>query len=163
MTIQHCEFSRNPDGSYDLLLYLEGRMQAEFADDFFHNRPFKHLDGVFRKAGRVIRIRTVKLVIAGTLVAAIPFSSAAVHASGEYAMSYVYFGTAAQQIQNIARAADTLDVVSPSYFNLNRDGSLALSGVSTSFLSAMRERGLRVVPFLSNCLLYTSPSPRDRG
>ena len=150
MTIQHCEFSRNPDGSYDLLLYLEGRMQAEFADDFFHNRPFKHLDGVFRKAGRVIRIRTVKLVIAGTLVAAIPFSSAAVHASGEYAMSYVYFGTAAQQIQNIARAADTLDVVSPSYFNLNRDGSLALSGVSTSFLSAMRERGLRVVPFLSN-------------
>lgn len=68
----------------------------------------------------------------------------------KYAMSYVYFGTASQQIQNVTSTNNSINTVSPSYFNINSDGTLKLNNVSLDFINAMRKKGIKVVPFLSN-------------
>lgn len=134
----------NPDGSVDILLFPGGG--EELARELF---PFRALRSP--EARRVLYVRAVKVVLAGGLAVTLPLSSLASRRTGDnYAMSYIYFGTAEQQTQNALRAADVLDVISPSYFDLNADGSLKLNAVSQSFVSSMHSRGIRVVPFLSN-------------
>ena len=50
---------------------------------------------------RILCVRAVKIVAAGGLVLSIPFSSLATRTQKDnYAMSYIYFGTAEQQMQN---------------------------------------------------------------
>ena len=151
MIYSEWELQRNSDGSFDLILHLEGEVQAEFAADFFQHELIQKIGKGLSQAGRIVRIRSVRMIVAGALVLAMPFASASAQSSSaQYAMSYVYFGTAAEQIKNIARTGDTLDTVSPSYFDLNTDGSLKLNTPSASFLDAVRKQGLKVVPFLSN-------------
>ena len=136
-------------GRTEVTIYLEP--DTEFSADFFSSQGFQEVIRRVKAGGKTTAVRTVKLVVAGALVLTIPLTALSGRASQEsYAMSYVYFGTPAEQIRNVARAANTLDMVSPSYFDLNADGSLKLNSVSSSFMNAMRQQGLRVVPFLSN-------------
>ncbi len=68
-----------------------------------------------------------------------------------YNMSYVYFGSSASYIRHMDRTKDSLDEISPNYFNLNEDGTLALtSAVDQTFVDEMHRRGVSVVLFLSN-------------
>lgn len=135
----------NPDGSVDLLLFPSP--DAEWAAELRPGRMLKKLG----EQKRILCVRAVKIVAAGGIVLSIPFSSLAIRTQKDnYAMSYIYFGTAAQQIQNALAAADVLDVISPSYFDLNADGSLKLNAVSTQFIGTMKANGIKVVPFLSN-------------
>ena len=79
----------------------------------------------------------------------IPYSQ--VIAKGpRYAMSYIYFGSNASQMEYISLAQDTLAVISPSYFDLNQDGSLKINKISESYVNTVHDKGIRVVPFLSN-------------
>lgn len=134
----------NPDGSVDLLLFPRGG--EELARELFPHSALRTPE-----ARRVLYVRAVKVVLAGGLAITLPLSALAVRKTEDhYAMSYIYFGTAEQQTQNALRAADVLDVISPSYFDLHADGSLKLNTVSSRFVSSMHERGIRVVPFLSN-------------
>ena len=134
----------NPDGSVDILLFPGG--SAELAREFLPPRALRTPE-----ARRVLYVRAVKVVLAGGLAVTLPLSALAARKTADnYAMSYIYFGTAEQQTQNALRAADVLDVVSPSYFDLNADGSLRLNAVSSGFIDSMHSRGIRVVPFLSN-------------
>ncbi len=142
----HAYLHPNGDGSYDLILET-GRFDAEFALDFF--RRGGGLAGLFPASS--VRIRMVKLLVAGSLLLAIPFTQfTAAQDDVRYAMSYVYFGSVATQIRNVLAAKDALSVASPSYFDLNADGSLKLGYVSEDFIRTMHANGIRVVPFLSN-------------
>lgn len=138
----------NGDGTYDIWIEL-GRYDTEFALDFFHGKgPGELLDYVKKHR---LAIRAVKLVLAGSLLLSIPFTQfSGATEDVRYAMSYVYFGTPAQQINNVLQSGDTLSVISPSYFDINSDGSLKLNNVSAEFVTAMHNNGIRVVPFLSN-------------
>ncbi len=68
-----------------------------------------------------------------------------------YNMSYVYFGSSGSYVPHMDRTNDSIDEISPNYFNLNKDGSLALtSAVDRAFVDEMHRRDIFVVPFLSN-------------
>lgn len=66
-------------------------------------------------------------------------------------MSYVYFGDSAAYTGYVDDTDGSLDDISPSYFDLNEDGSLKLTiAVDRNFINEMHKRGLKVTPFLSN-------------
>ncbi len=146
VNIMQTYYRKNGDGSLDIILYISAEEMA---------LDFSSLKKLFwsgaERTDRIALVRKVKIVIAGTLVLSIPFSFfAKVGANDRYAMSYVYFGTGEAQIESVAKAEDTLSVVSPSYFNLTDSGSLAMASLSENFISRMHAQGVRVVPFLSN-------------
>jgi len=69
----------------------------------------------------------------------------------KFNMSYIYFGSTSKYTYYVNRTNGSLDVISPSYFDLNDNGTLKLtSTVSTSFINEMHNIGVKVVPFLSN-------------
>lgn len=95
------------------------------------------------------------LVIAGLLLLSttlLPKTSVeAASASSKFNMSYVYLGIGGDYIKHVDAAKGALQTVAPSYFELNADGSLRLSkDMSADFVKAMHDRGLHVVPYLSN-------------
>lgn len=63
-------------------------------------------------------------------------------------MSYLYGNY--NYIKLIRRTNNSVDEVSPSYFDLNADGSLLLNKVDETFVSDAHKEGVRVTPFLSN-------------
>jgi spore germination protein YaaH len=66
-----------------------------------------------------------------------------------YNMSYLYFDP--KQFDNhIDATKGTLHTVSPSFFDLQADGSLKLNSIDRNWVRSIHERGMRVVPFLSN-------------
>ncbi|SDO68838.1 Spore germination protein YaaH [Paenibacillus sp. yr247] len=71
-------------------------------------------------------------------------------AQGKYNMSYLYIGSPDSYISQVDKSGQTLDVVSPSYFHINTDGSLQVDTIQTAFITEMHRRGKKVVPFLSN-------------
>jgi spore germination protein YaaH len=63
-------------------------------------------------------------------------------------MSYLYGRF--NYITLVNNTNDSLDEVSPSYFDLNPDGSLKLNTVDMNFVNEMHRQGIKIVPFLSN-------------
>ena len=76
---------------------------------------------------------------------------AAAGSKNKFSMSYIYFGNTSLYKGLVDNTRDSLDDISPSYFDLNTDGSLKLTqSLDTSFISKMHEKGIKVTPFLSN-------------
>lgn len=72
-------------------------------------------------------------------------------AASRYNMSYIYFGNTNSYYHHVESTQNTLDEISPSYFNLKDDGNLELSlAVDTRFISEMHKKEIKVIPFLSN-------------
>ncbi|MBQ3053292.1 MAG: S-layer homology domain-containing protein [Clostridia bacterium] len=136
---------KNIDGSYTLFIYLTS-FNVEFSDELSDREIMSRV----RKKYKNIVIKTVKVVLASGMVISIPFSSLAKEDKDKFAMSYVYFGSVATQVENVKRSSKVLDVVSPSYFDLHSDGSLDVKNLSIDFISQMKAQGIKVVPFLSN-------------
>lgn len=66
-------------------------------------------------------------------------------------MSYIYFGNSGTYLKYVEQTKDSLQAISPSYFDLNDDGSLKLTrSVDKSFISEMHKKNIKVIPFLSN-------------
>ncbi|THE11927.1 LysM peptidoglycan-binding domain-containing protein [Bacillus timonensis] len=66
-------------------------------------------------------------------------------------MTYLYFGNTKSYISQIDRTKGNMNLVAPSYFDLNQDGSLKITTqFDPTFVSEMHNRGIKVVPFLSN-------------
>ncbi|WP_251554812.1 LysM peptidoglycan-binding domain-containing protein [Neobacillus muris] len=66
-------------------------------------------------------------------------------------LGYMYFGNTSEYVNMVNATANSVNTVSPSYFDINSDGTLKLTySLDPSFISAMHLRGVRVVPFLSN-------------
>lgn len=71
-------------------------------------------------------------------------------AQGKFNMSYLFSGAPSTYTSQVNKSGDTLDVVSPSYYHINEDGSLEVTDLEASFITEMHRQGKRVVPFLSN-------------
>ncbi|MFJ5760696.1 glycosyl hydrolase family 18 protein [Neobacillus sp. NPDC093182] len=66
-------------------------------------------------------------------------------------MGYLYFGSSSDFVNTMNQTEGTINVVSPTYFNLNSDGSLQLTNQTDRyFIASMQKSDVRVVPFLSN-------------
>ncbi len=141
---------RNFDNTYTLVIYVD-IFTTEFADDFFGKSLKKITDSERFEKYRSFIIKTVKYVFAGGIVITVPFSGfVSAHEDKSYGLSYVYFGSIADQIENVKKSSEVIDAVSPSYFDLSPAGGLNLNGLSPAFVSTMHKEGIRVVPFLSN-------------
>lgn len=69
----------------------------------------------------------------------------------KFNMSYIFFGGTSGYTSLVDSTQNSLNEVSPNYFALNSDGSLALtSAISAEFVADMHSRGITVVPFLTN-------------
>ncbi|MBQ6998344.1 MAG: S-layer homology domain-containing protein [Clostridia bacterium] len=132
--------SKNADGTYDIIISLYPPCSAEFS------RELSTIDGDMPSKKK---IRAVKIVVAGLIAVSIPFYSLS-NKNQRYAMSYVYFGSHASQLEYIALAKNTLSAVSPSYFDIQSDGSVKVNYISESYIEKVKSMGLKVVPFLSN-------------
>jgi len=66
-------------------------------------------------------------------------------------MSYVYFGDSGRYTELVDNAKGSLNDISPSYFDLEDDGSLKITAaMEEEFIADMHLRGIKVTPFLSN-------------
>ena len=132
--------SKNTDGTYDIIISLYPPCSAEFS------KELTTMDGGMPSKKK---IRAVKIVVAGLIAVSIPFYCLS-NKNQRYAMSYVYFGSHSSQLEYIALAKNTLSAVSPSYFDIESDGSVKVNYISESYLEKVKSMGLKVVPFLSN-------------
>lgn len=145
----------NGDGTYDLLLEYS-RGGAEFAKDFDVKKEIAKnsptLLQTISSRAKQARIKSVKILVSGVLMATIAFSSflTALGASDRYTMGYLYSGTDQQQIEYVNQTNNALDTVSPSYFDIQEDGSLKLNYLSQRLIDTMHQKGIKVVPFISN-------------
>lgn len=130
------EMIQNSDRTYDIVFYVNERdPSTEAALEFLtKSRGFR-------------RIRNIILVGAATVT--IPLSQVFAEPN-RYAMSYLFFGTQGQQLEYISLAQGALGVVSPSYFNLTEEGGLESVQISESYVESVHQKGMKVVPFLSN-------------
>ncbi|MCH1625200.1 LysM peptidoglycan-binding domain-containing protein [Ferdinandcohnia quinoae] len=66
-------------------------------------------------------------------------------------LGYMYFGNTKEYINTVSSTGHTVNIVSPTYFDINPDGTLKLTyQVDQNFINTMHHQGIRVVPFLSN-------------
>ncbi len=146
----------NGDGTYDVVVFYN-KFDTEFAKDFFTKETmsngYKAVGDFLKRNGKNIRVNAVRIVAAGLVIALIPVNAfMSVFAAGtpRYSMAYLYGGTVAQQIDYVERTNNSLQTVSPSYFDIIADGSLKLNPVSKDFVERMHASNIKVVPFLSN-------------
>ena len=143
------------DREYDILIEYS-KADVEFAWEF-GKRKNKHTnsEGILKSIleyAKKAKIKSVKIFASGILVASLSLTSflSVFAASDRYIMGYLYSGTDHQQIEYVNQTGQTLDTVSPSYFDIQEDGSLTLNYVSTYLIDSMHAKGIKVVPFLSN-------------
>lgn len=97
-----------------------------------------------------LKIATIAVVAGTLLLTSFPIQKAEAH-EADFNMSYLYFGNTSSYISQVDKTQGNLNLVSPSYFDLNADGSLKLtSQLDSKFVTEMHNRGIKVVPFLSN-------------
>ncbi|WP_404332845.1 LysM peptidoglycan-binding domain-containing protein [Mesobacillus maritimus] len=66
-------------------------------------------------------------------------------------LGYMYFGNTKEYINTVNQTGHSMNIVSPSYFDINPNGTLKLTyQVDPEFIETMHQQGIRVVPFLSN-------------
>ncbi len=71
--------------------------------------------------------------------------------AARHSMTYIYFGSPSDYVHRVKNTNGSLDEVSPSYFDLNSDGSLKINDNGIDyFVAEMKKEGVKVVPFLSN-------------
>ncbi|MEF3306619.1 glycosyl hydrolase family 18 protein, partial [Paenibacillus sp. GYB003] len=95
----------------------------------------------------------IKRSFAAALLASALFAAnaGATAEASRFQMSYLYAGQTSEYVQFVDRTDGAVQVVSPSYFDLGSDGSLKLTDkLDTGFIADMHERGVKVVPFVSN-------------
>lgn len=166
------ELRKSKEG-YELILYINPN-DTEFAKEIAKSSKEvskdlkKWLSDRALRLGPNIKIQTVKIMLGSLLLITIPIHAYAEtnlssdtaagsskevfsHATGRFNMSYLYFGSPATQAERVHRTNNSLQVVSPSYFDLSDDGKLVLTPlVNTAFIKDMHNHNVKVVPFLSN-------------
>ena len=94
-----------------------------------------------------IAVTSGAIIIASTTM----FSSIAFAGVSKLNMSFIYFGNSSYYTTQVEKTNDSLQVISPNYFNLNEDGSLFLTNaIDAEFIDEMHDNNVEVIPFLSN-------------
>ncbi|WP_432665508.1 S-layer homology domain-containing protein [Wukongibacter baidiensis] len=66
-------------------------------------------------------------------------------------MSYIYFGDSSLYSYHVERTQDALGIISPNYFNVDKDGGLEITNaIDRDFVKEMHRKDVEVIPFLSN-------------
>ncbi|GKU83005.1 glycosyl hydrolase family 18 protein [Niallia sp. NCCP-28] len=149
---------KEKNGEIFLVLHMKPNHQlfdTEFGSEFFYSRK-SNID-LINSAKKMIKRQFPKLKMATIIIAAgatiltsFPFQKAEAH-EVTFNMSYLYFGNTKSYISEIDKTQGNLNLVSPSYFDINSDGSLKITNqFDASFVKEMHNRGIKVVPFLSN-------------
>lgn len=147
---------KNRDDSYSICLYYYSNADTEFGMDFLTSEKFKNnvnnVKTYLTKHAKNITVKGVKILVNGAVIATMSFSSFMniYGATPKYSMAYLYSGTTSQQISYINRTNGALNTVSPTYFDINIDGTLKFNTVSTDLVNHAHSQGMKVVPFLSN-------------
>ena len=71
-----------------------------------------------------------------------------VNSTSKISMAYLYGNY--DYVSLVTREEGALNVVSPSYFDLDTNGNLSLNVVDQNLIKEMHKRGIKVTPFLSN-------------
>ena len=151
------------NNDYTLILYLNIGL-TEFANEFGTNEEeqSKNLNNYIKEFIKNnfsdIKISSVKLMVGSAVIATITLQGIVGKTEGmlsssknSFHMSYAYFEGGNALIDTINNTGKILDVVSPSYFDLNSDGSLKLTPhFDSNTISQLQKRNIKVVPFLSN-------------
>ncbi|BDH61246.1 hypothetical protein MTP04_13760 [Lysinibacillus sp. PLM2] len=159
MNFDQVEIKVNDKGELLVLLYLnedKSKNDTEFAKEFYFSKKEKVTDlkqsaiNFVKKHYPKLKIATVVVVAGAVILTSIPMNTAKAH-DVDFNMSYLYFGSAQTMISQVDKAQGNLSLVSPSYFDLNSDGSLKITRLyDANFVKEMHNRGIDVVPFLSN-------------
>jgi spore germination protein YaaH/putative cell wall-binding protein len=96
------------------------------------------------------RVKTVKVMVGSVLLTTLYLNPKEADAATDFNMGYLYYGSTSSQISFVDRTSGVINHTSPSYFDLYSDGTLDTSKLSTTFINEMHNRGVKVVPFLSN-------------
>ncbi|MRG85090.1 glycosyl hydrolase family 18 protein [Salinibacillus xinjiangensis] len=132
---------------------------TEFSDEFLVNEPEKRVSIQQRAKNFVnknlphLKKATVKIMFGTMLISSFAFQpTQEVYAhETDFNMSYLYFGGSSSYYKQIESTKGNLKVASPSYFDLNPDGSLKLTWqLDPNFIKNMQSQGIKIVPFLSN-------------
>ncbi len=66
-------------------------------------------------------------------------------------MGYLYFGNPSNYVNIVKNTNNSVNIISPNYFDLDENGSLKITNkLQSSFIKEMHKEGIKVVPFLSN-------------
>lgn len=100
----------------------------------------------YKKGDSMLEKNLLKIELVIILFIVLIFTSN-VEAS-RFNMSYLYGSYDYSEL--VARTDNSLNEVSPSYFDLHTSGNLNLNKIDTKFVKEMHSKGIKVVPFLSN-------------
>jgi len=135
-------------------LYLSPFLE-EFSEEFWTKSIQKSLDlkeSAYHYVKRNIpqvKMATISIVAGGMILSSFPMKSAA-H-SANFNMSYLFFGNTNNYLSQIDKSKGNLNQVSPSFFDLNTDGTLKVtSQFNSTLVNEIHKRNMKVVPFLSN-------------
>ncbi len=93
-------------------------------------------------------IRAVFFIV---MVSTVLLSGFAEAQASRFNMTYSYFGGPGDVVGYVDRTKGALQTVSPSYFDIDAEGNLTITGkFDPDFVREMHSRGIEVVPFLSN-------------
>ncbi|WP_426449882.1 S-layer homology domain-containing protein [Paenibacillus sp. S-38] len=91
------------------------------------------------------------LVTAAVLAAALPTAGpVSAESAGRMSLGYLYGGSTSTYITQVDRTQGSLDRVSPSFIDIQADGTLLWADGIQSFTNTMHTKQVKVVPFLSN-------------
>lgn len=112
----------------------------------FNNQIKKIINEKFKS----LHVKKVNIMAGSLLVTSLIIGSQPSEATN-FNMGYVYFGGTDTFVRSVDRTEGVINVTSPSYFDINADGTLDLtSKFDVRFVQEMHNRGIKVVPFLSN-------------
>ena len=150
-------FERNNNGTYDILICYRTTSDTEFGLEFLHSERLRNntnnVVSYLRRNAKKMQINAVKVLVNGVVIATMSYTSFMNVYGAEvpkYSMAYLYTGTPTQQIAYIDRTQGALGTVSPSYFDINPDGTLKVNTISTELVDHAHSQGMKVIPFLSN-------------
>src|SRR5690606_30217536 len=144
------------NGTYKIILHLQ-HFTEEFSAELSpqtkeEKRSIRSAarDYVKRKFPK-LKESTIIVMAGSMLLGSFPYENRVVAHEANFNMTYLYFGTTKSYISQIDRTQGNMNLVSPSYFDLNADGSLKITTqFDPNFVTEMHKRGIKVVPFLSN-------------
>ncbi len=166
------------DSYYDLIITIQPE-DVEFGLDLLSSESrenFQRSIHAFLSKTQEIRIKTVKIFLAGVLIASLPFSTFAANLEEErsiaggahptgvvpatstadliraempFHMTYLYGGSVSHQI-DLVKTVGSFQTVTPAYFDINASGKLVVNRISTQLIESMHSMNIKVVPMLSN-------------
>lgn len=148
------------EGNETVVVLFLDPLSTEFAMEFGQHEPEGTTDfqekvkSYIGKNIPVIRKVTVKIMAGSMLVAtfaSLPIANKTYAHEVDFNMSYQYFGGKSSFIKQVEQTQGNLSTTSPSYFDLNAEGSLQLTYLlDQNFINEMHRQGVKVVPFVSN-------------